>query len=230
MHSFEKLAIFFLPEPGALADFGAAWSGWDPVTGETLPPLAVPGLPPAFSEPGEALGNFGLHGSVKPPFALLEGIDRATLTAAIDGLATRIAPVELSCLRLVRERGMLALAPQREEIAVGLLAARISRDLDHFRSPLSVDDMIRRHAMRLSGSQRTLLSQWGYPFPEGAEDGFRLYLTHAMPEDLCDTVEAVLAPMLAPLLPRPLRVAQLALCGEGPDGRFRLIRKFPLRG
>lgn len=231
MTDYRKLAIFYLPGRGALADFGTAWSGWDPVEAMALPPLAVPGLPSSLAEPGEALGNYGLHGRIKAPFRLIDGVQISTLIAALDALAARLAAVEASSLSLVRTNGMFALAPAREEIALDLLAARIAREVDHFRAPLSVDDTIRRHALRLSGSQRLLLGQWGYPFASpGQDDGFRLYLTGSLPEDLCDQVQAVLEPLILPLLPKPFCFDRLSLCGEGEDGRFRLIRQFPLSG
>ncbi|OWJ78613.1 phosphonate metabolism protein [Haematobacter missouriensis] len=231
MSDYRKLAIFYLPGRGALADFGTAWSGWDPVEAMALPPLAVPGLPPSLAEPGEALGNYGLHGRITAPFRLIDGVQISTMIAALDALAARLAAVEVSSLGLVRVNGMFALAPAREEIALNLLAARIAREVDHFRAPLLVDDVIRRHAARLSGSQRSLLGQWGYPFASpGEDDGFRLHLTGSLPEDLCDQVQAVLEPLVLPLLPKPFCFDRLSLCGEGEDGRFRLIRQFPLSG
>ena len=35
---------------------------------------------------------------------------------------------------------------------------------------------------------------------------------------------------LDPLLPRPFVIPDMALVGEGPDGRFRLIHRYTLSG
>ncbi|HDR28083.1 MAG TPA: phosphonate metabolism protein, partial [Rhodovulum sp.] len=35
MEGYKRYAIYFAPEPGPLAEFGAAWLGWDPLAGTT---------------------------------------------------------------------------------------------------------------------------------------------------------------------------------------------------
>lgn len=63
-------------------------------------------------------------------------------------------------------------------------------------------------------------------------DALRFHITlsgRAGRADLAAT-EAALAPLLAPLLPVPFDVDEIALVGEAGDGRFRRLRRFPLTG
>jgi hypothetical protein len=43
-------------------------------------------------------------------------------------------------------------------------------------------------------------------------------------------VEAALAPLVAPLCPRPFVVDQLCLFGQAVDGRFRILHRYTLSG
>jgi hypothetical protein len=61
-------------------------------------------------------------------------------------------------------------------------------------------------------------------------DAFRFHitLTGPLPPETRDAVAARLAPLLAPLLPRPFAIDALSLMGEDGEGRFHLIHRHSL--
>ena len=50
MPRFARYAVYYTPEPGPLADFGAAWLGWDIATGAEVAHPDLPGLPRPVTE------------------------------------------------------------------------------------------------------------------------------------------------------------------------------------
>ena len=71
-----RLGLYWAPElDDPLHALGSAWLGRDAETGATLPQPAVPGLDLAEIT-AEARG-YGFHATLKPPFALAPGTDRA---------------------------------------------------------------------------------------------------------------------------------------------------------
>lgn len=228
MTDYDRYAIYYAPEPGPLADFGAAWLGWDAMRGAAADHPDVAGLP----RPIEALTGtprkYGFHGTIKPPFRLAAGTTAEGLHRAAAALAEDLAPVTLDGLRLHRLGGFLALTPEGDAGALADLAARVVTGLDAFRAPAPADEIARRRPERLTPRQRAHLDRWGYPYV--MEDFlFHMTLTGALPEDEARQVEAALAPVVAPLLPRPFRVTDLCLFGE-TAGRFHLIHRYTLSG
>lgn len=228
MQDYQRYAIYWAPPAGPLADFGAAWLGWDPACGEEPAHPEIPGLPLPVRELTYTPRKYGLHATMKPPFRLVAGTTRAGLAAALEHLASTLEPVVLAGLAPERLGNFLALVPQGDTTALARLAARFVRELDPFRAPLTPEDLIRRQASRLSGPQQALLDRWGYPFVM-EEFRFHVTLTGKLGEEAA-AVEAALAPVLAPLLPRPFVIGDICLFGEAPDGRFHLLHRYPLSG
>ena len=85
MSSFQRYAIYYLPDDKGLADFGAAWLGWDVRTGKAVPQLAVNDIEVFTSTPR----RYGFHGTLKPPFVLSDGKDETSLRNAVAGFAAR---------------------------------------------------------------------------------------------------------------------------------------------
>lgn len=229
MQGFSRYAIYYAPEPGPLAEFAAAWLGWDAETGAAVPHPPVAGLP---RDPGlltQAPRKYGFHGTVKPPFRLAEGADVSDLHAAFVALCPYLAPVTLPGLRLERIDGFVALLPEGDQSGLAAMAAEVVRALDGYRAPPDAAEIARRRPDRLSPRQREHLASWGYPYVMD-EFRFHLTLTGDLPEEEAAQVEAALAPVLAPLLPEPFRIADLCLFGEATDGRFRLLERVPLTG
>lgn len=227
---FRRYAVYAAPG-GALGRFGAAWLGWDAETGRAGdgPPAGVGPLPRPWAKVVATPARYGFHGTLKPPFRLAAGTDAAQLHWAIQALCLRLTPLVAGPLRLERIGGFLALVPAGPAPALDALAVRLVEGLDAFRAPPTADEVARRRPERLSHRQRALLDRWGYPHVM-EEFRFHLTLTGDLPGAEAAAVERALAPALAPLLADDLRLSDVALFGEAPDGRFRLIHRYPLGG
>lgn len=229
MENFRRYAIYYAPEPGRLATFGAEWLGWDAAAGVETAQLQPVGLPCPAEEITGTPRKYGFHGTVKPPFFLAGGKSVHALHNAMLALADQLAPVRLNGLQISRLGHFLALTPKGPTTELALLASHIVRELDTFRAPPSAEEVARRRPASLSETQRALLSRWGYPY---VLEEFRFHLTlsgRLSPEDLAQT-EAALRPGLEPLLPEPFDVTSLCLFGEGDDGRFHNLHRYTLSG
>lgn len=227
MTKFKRFAVYFAPEPGPLADFGAHWLGWDLAKGRPADHPVIEGLDIAALTATPR--KYGLHGTIKPPFRLAEGTDAPALEAAVAALCATLPPLTLDGLELTRLGGFLALTATGDTTPLSTLAARVVQDLDHFRAPPSEAELIRRRKANLSSRQEELLTQWGYPYVM-EEFRFHITLTGKMPRNQAETVRQQLAPVIAPLLPRPFVVGALCLVGEDTDGMFHLIHRYALSG
>ncbi|MAU53640.1 MAG: phosphonate metabolism protein [Roseovarius sp.] len=222
--SFARYAIYFTPAPGPLADFGAAWLGWDPVRGAPCP---HPALDLPVAEITATPRRYGLHATMKPPFRLAPGQTGAALSEALAAFCADHAPAVLDGLGLARLGRFIALRPEGDEGALNALAAATVRAFDPFRAPLTEAELARRRARPLTRAQEANLRAWGYPY---VMDAFRFHitLTGDLPTDTLAAVQAALAPRLAPILPRPFVIDALSLLGEDPQGRFHLIHRHTL--
>lgn len=229
MNGYERYAIYWAPAPGALADWAASWLGWDPATGAAVTHPDLPGLPRPIAEITETPRKYGFHGTVKPPFRLAPGTDGEALHTAAQALCARLAPVTLDGLSLHRLGGFVALTPDGDQRALGDLAARVVRDLDPFRAAPTESEIARRRPDRLTPRQRAHMDRWGYPYVM-EEFRFHLTLSGDLPEAEAQALTRSLAPVVAPMLPRPFTVDNLCLFSEAQDGRFRLLHRYTLSG
>lgn len=229
MTGYERYAIYYAPPPGPLAGFGAAWLGWDAAAGRTVAHPEVAGLPRPVAELTATPRKYGFHGTVKPPFRLAPGRTVEALHAAAAGLAAGLAPVTLDGLGLHRIGGFVALTPEGDTAGLARLAAAAVEGLDAFRAPAPAAETDRRRAAGLSPRQEELLARWGYPYVM-EEFRFHLTLTGNLPAAEAGAVATALAPVLAPILPRPFTIDGLCLFGEAADGRFHLLHRYTLSG
>jgi putative phosphonate metabolism protein len=229
MNGFERYAIYWAPDPGPLADFTAAWLGWDAARGCTVDHPDLPGMALPVAEITATPRIYGFHGTVKPPFRLAPGTDAASLHRAAAALCARLTPISLPGLALRRLGGFVALTPEGDTAALAALAAAVVADLDPFRAPPTEAEIARRRPDRLTDRQRANLAKWGYPYVMD-EFQFHLTLTGDLPEAEARAVAATLDPVLAPILPRPFRVDSLCLFGQGSGGTFRLLHRYSLSG
>ena len=222
-------AVYWTPPPGPLSRLGAAWLGWDPARGEGVPHPDVPGLPRPAVEITEAPRRYGLHATLGPPMRLAEGAGEGDLDQVVEALAAGLAPARAEGLRVARLDGFVALVPDGDGAALGALAAEVVRALDPLRAPAGAEELARRRAAGLSAREEALLVRWGYPY---VMEAFRFHATLSgrLSDADAAAVEAALAPMLAPGLPRPFVLGEIALMGEGDDGLFREIRRYRLGG
>ncbi|TCO73046.1 DUF1045 domain-containing protein [Rhodovulum euryhalinum] len=229
MEGYKRYAIYYAPEPGPLAEFGAAWLGWDPTAGTTRAHLRLQGLPCKIAELTETPRRYGFHATIKPPFRLVEGSDIALLHRSAAALAGQLKPVLLDGLQISRLSGFLALTARGDTRALGALAGSVVEALDGFRAPPAPEDIARRDPDRLSARQRRLLDRWGYPCVM-EEFRFHMTLTGPLKDPEAERTRAVLSPVLQPLIDRPLRIASLCLFGEAEDGRFHNLHRYTLSG
>lgn len=227
--SFSRYAVYTTLPDGPLADFAASWLGWDVARGVACAHPEIAGLPMAVGEITRAPRKYGFHGTMKPPFRLAEGTDRAGLEAALAAFCAAQAPVTLAGLVPARLGGFLALVPMGEVAGLAALAARCVETFDGFRAPAGAAETARRRAAGLTPEQDRLLQRWGYPY---VMEAFRYHMTLSgkLGAETADAVLAVLGAHLEPLLPRPHVIAHLTLAGERADGHFEEIHRYTLAG
>ncbi|SLN48349.1 hypothetical protein PSA7680_02485 [Pseudoruegeria aquimaris] len=226
---FRRYAIYYTPETGPLASFGATWLGWDSAAGRRVAHPPAMGLPLPVEKLTERPRKYGFHGTLKPPFRMADGQDEDSLIAALETFAQSAAPVWIDALELARIGGFVALVPKGEKAGLSDLAARVVTEFDGFRAPPTPEELARRRSAGLTPAQDVLLARWGYPYVMD-EFRFHLTLTSPMPKDVAEAVRRALTPIVAPFLPIPFIVAQLTLLGEAEDGFFHEIKRFDLTG
>lgn len=226
MTRFQRYAIYVMPD-GPLADFGAAWLGWDALAGRGVDHPETADLPRPLAEITATPRRYGFHATMKPPFRLAQDTTLAALMHDLAAICDRLDPVTLEGLRLSRLGGFLALTPEGDTTALDALAAEAVTALDRHRTPPPPAELARRRKSGLSPAQEANLTRWGYPYVLG-EFRFHITLTGNLPQKRAEAVAQHLAPRLAPLLPRPWRVDSLCLMGEDQDGFFHLIHRYPL--
>ncbi len=225
----KRYAVYYTPPSGQLADFTAGWLGWDIAHGVVPTRPAVDDLPDDPEILTETARNYGFHGTIKAPFRLHGGCTGGALQVACEKLAKTLAPVHLDGLKPTALDGFLALVPTGETSSLSALAAAVVKGLDTFRAPLTDAETAKRRPENLTPRQRDLLTTYGYPYVLD-QFQFHLTLTGALSTPDLTKTKAALAPHLLSLLPKPFIINDLCLCGEGDDGRFRILHRYPLTG
>lgn len=222
---FERFAIFYTPT-GALADFGAAWLGWDSATGRAVPhPDTGLDVATITATPRK----YGLHGTLKAPFRLSVESDPANLQMAVADFAKRHAAVDIGHLQMAHHHGFIALRPASDPPALHALARAVVTELDQHRAPLTDADIARRRKAPLTARQDTQMLDWGYPY---IFDDFRFHLTLSgpLPDAQGAQVVSTLQPMLAPVIATPWVIDAVTLMGQDAEGMFHQIHRYALTG
>ncbi|MGH1445927.1 MAG: DUF1045 domain-containing protein [Cognatishimia sp.] len=226
---FQRYAIYYTAPPGPLADFGAAWLGWDVATGLPVRHPIIQGLKDNIAEITETPRKYGFHGTIKPPFRLTEGCTSHDLAISTKALCRELAPVTLDGLELAQLGRFLALVPKGDTTALADLAAAAVQTLDQFRAEPSDAELAKRRQANLSARQDANLVKWGYPYV--MEDfRFHLTLTGKLEKKRAARVLQALAPALVNTLPKPFEINHMTLAGEDSAGRFHTIEQFELKG
>lgn len=231
MVGLPRYAIYFAPDGrSTLARFGRRWLGSDARTGEKVAQPALSGLSPAklaaiTSEPR----SYGFHGTLKPPFALQDGENRASLVEALAEFAAGRQRFKIPPLKPGTLRNFLALMPA----APNARLARLSRDciigFERFRAPLSPADMGRDWPYRLTRAQMRLYRRCGYPFAF-EEFRFHLTLTNRLAATERQKIARAIGPLVASLGEAPVWINSICLFEQrGTGGAFRLTRRFAFR-
>jgi putative phosphonate metabolism protein len=226
----ERYAIYWAPATESrLARIGGSWLGRD---SEAQPVAPRPAIAEFASERLEALTaeprRYGLHATLKPPFALAPGADAVMLRKAMAEFAARSARIILPPLRLSRLESFIALTLSGPCPALDLLAADCVRTFDGFRALPSPAELARRRAAGLSPAEEAHLSRWGYPY---VLDCFRFHVTLTGPLDpaAAERLMEPLAALFRPATEVPVTVEDIALFHQPPQGApFCLIERFML--
>ena len=226
-----RYAVYWAPQAESdLARLGEAWLGL--VEGSEaavqLPP--IPGFDASrihalTAEPR----RYGLHATLKPPFALADGTDLASLRQALNDFAATQASVTLAALRITLLARFIALTPSAASPALDALAADCVTHFDRFRAPAAPAELARRRATGLSPVEDAHLLRWGYPY---VLDRFRFHVTLTGPLDPAEAQRLMppLSRMFQPVTRAPVVVADIALFHEPARcAQFRLLERFPLR-
>jgi putative phosphonate metabolism protein len=227
-----RYAVYFAPDPDSpLARYGAAWLGYDAATGTNVPQPALSAITSErLQEITAEPRRYGFHATLKPPFVLADGVDKAELDAAVSALAGRLTAFAAPRLRLAQVSGFWALIPSAPCEPLDNLAASCVPELDQFRAPPSATELARRRRAGLSPAQEALLLRWGYPYVM-AEFRFHMTLTARLSGAEGDAVGAALAPLVEPFCQAPLPIDALSLFRQdAADRPFRLIRRYALAG
>lgn len=213
-----------MPSAGPLADFGASWLGWDVVHGREAPQPDLPHLRDITMTPRK----YGFHGTLKPPFRLIDTRTIAQLDRATSSLAASLRPAVCDGLELMTLGRFLALIPLGGTKALQRVAQACVCGLDDFRRPAEESELARRRSAGLSARQEVLLERWGYPYVL-EEFRFHLTLSGGLPKEESPVwIERVKC--FLPDLPSSFVLDQIALCGEREDGRFEMLHRYTLTG
>ncbi|MEO1797516.1 MAG: DUF1045 domain-containing protein [Pseudomonadota bacterium] len=221
---YSRFALYFTCPPGALADAGSAWLGWDIAQGQSVP---HPATPKEAARLTERPRKYGFHATLKPPFRLAPGANKEGLHDMLRSFAAQQAPMTLPALTVRQIGRFVALVPAAPSPALQDLAAACVTHFESCRAPLTEDDLARRRAGTLSARQEELLVTYGYPY---VLDEFRFHMTLTGPLDEPEPVAAALQTHFAPVVPEPFVIDAVSLCGERDDGRFDAIDRVPLTG
>lgn len=221
-----RYAIYWAPPAeSALSRYGARWLGRDAEKGNPAAPLLSESDQALVAEPR----RYGLHATLKPPFALAEGTSVEALEQALLGFATARAAVQLGRLQVTNLKGFLALCTPARVPALHELADACVREFDPFRAPSSEAELAKRRKAGLSPAQEAHLTRWGYPY---VLDQFTLHVTFT--QRLDDATRARLKARmeadLKEILAQDYAVTDLALFEEpAPAAPFMLRRRFKMR-
>ncbi|MFY0597094.1 MAG: DUF1045 domain-containing protein [Cognatishimia sp.] len=226
---FQRYAIYYTAPAGPLADFGAAWLGWDVATGLPVQHPIIHGLDDDISALTETPRKYGFHGTIKPPFRLANGKTLDALQSETKALCEDLWPLSFDGLELSKLGRFLALTVRGDTSSLSALASNVVMALDAFRAPPSEAELAKRRRANLSERQEANLMQWGYPYVL-EEFRFHLTLTGRLKDNHAAELRDILQPALTHILPAPFTINDLTLAGEDEMGRFHEISRFPLLG
>lgn len=225
-----RYAIYYAPRPtDPLHDVASRWLGRDALHGTGRDqPSPVPGI--SLGALTREPRRYGFHATLKPPFALAEGRQVPELRAAVEALTRSAAPIALPPLQIRRLGSFYALAATGAVPAVDDLAARCVAELDAFRAPATVAEMMRRRSTDLTDRQDRILQRWGYPYVM-AEYRFHMTLTGGIDDDVVPALEQALDAHFRDVLATPLVLDSLSIFVEPAAGEsFIFLARIPLIG
>ena len=228
--STERYAIYFAPEPGSLLDtFGCQWLGRDMSGATAAGQMSIPGVSSErLAQLTERPRRYGMHATLKPPFALTSAASVDSLLNAARIVAKGLAPVELPPLELDGIGKFIALTPESSSASLEKLAASCVRAFEGYRQPLTQDQEEEYQQSRLTVHQEQMLEHWGYPY---VMEEFRFHITLTEPlEDDAErqAVMTALKKLAAPLIGHRVAVRELTIFHQpGRRQPMSVIARFP---
>lgn len=225
-----RYAIYFAPPLNdPISRVAANWLGRNPFTDEMIEAPAITGLSSAeIAFHTAAPRRYGFHGTLKAPFRLANGVGEEILLRALVDFAPTVQSFKIETMVIGRIGPFFALVPKGPLPELEDLAARVTREFEPYRAPLTDADIQRRKPEKLSSAQLANLHQWGYPY---VLDEFRFHMTLTGPIKPADAdrVEQALHTFFDPVLSEPVDVRNIALfVEEENDAPFRVHSLHPL--
>ena len=228
-----RYALYYAPRPEeGLATMANQWLGWNAETGRARPLPLSSGIDPVrlaeiIAEPR----RYGFHGTLKPPFALVDNLSERDLLDAVGRFVARERTITVPSLLLGEPGDFLALVPSSPSAELQDLAYRCVIEFDEFRRAADGEELARRRAPGLTPRQDQLLVRWGYPY---VLEEWRFHMT--LTGRLADpgeraTIAAALRRRFAGALDRPLHMRDLCVFRQpAPDRPFSVLARFRLGG
>lgn len=228
----ERHAVYFAPPPHSeWWRFGCAWLGRDPLSGLPVEHPRVPGVAAAtIAEITADARRYGFHATLKPPFALGSGFDKADLYQEVESLARSQTPFSLGALEVRTLGRFIVLRPAQAPPQLQSLARDCVEHLDPLRAAPSGAELARRRGATLTPRQDAFLERWGYPFVLD-EWRFHMTLTRSLSTAEATSLMDWLKRRVDCLNAEPLSVDALCVFEQSvPDAPFRLVRRMGFDG
>lgn len=228
-----RYALYYVPKVSdPLYQVACSWLGRDPVVGRDISrSITISGLSDGdLNDLTFNARRYGFHATLKAPFELADGKSMTDLEKALEVFGTHQSAISLPSLQVEELGRFLALCPSADCSELMEFAAKLVREFDAFRAPISEADIVRRHPDRLSDRQRSNLLQWGYPHI--FEDfRFHMTLTDRLSDQQRDVLLPALSDLFGPALTTTPQLSSIALFVEPERGApFTCHRQFELTG
>lgn len=231
-----RYAIYLAPPPCTpLWHFGSKVLGRDAATGLDLHGYAPVGIDAAtWRRITMRPRIYGFHATLKAPFRLADGCDRAELQRALAEFAASrdafdLGPLAVTSIADDGGHGFVALTQALPSAGLQKLEVDVVNAFDRFRAPLTEADRLKRKPSHLTPRQRHSLERVGYPF---TGPDYRFHMT--LSGDIADVHE--IADKLADAMANDIGTARLnvdaLMLFEQPDcsAKFRIIQSAGMRG
>jgi len=171
-----RLAIYYTPPEGSpISRVAADWLGRNSSSlASEYNQLPENISSERFSKIIASPFHYGFHGTIKPPFRLVNGVEVNQVAAKLRSFAANYQSFILPPLAVTYMHNFFCLRPLRPNKALNQLAADAVILFDEFRKPPDEAELARRRSAGLTAGQEKSLQEWGYPY---LMDEFRFHLT-----------------------------------------------------
>jgi Protein of unknown function (DUF1045) len=234
MPDLARYAIYLAPKPDtALWQFGSKVLGYDAETGLGLTGFRLPSIPQDQWHKATARARtYGFHATLKAPFRLADHQDEQALIEGMNAFAAQHSalpemPLHLAVLDETEIGGFLALIPAEPYLALRNIEAVTVKELDHFRAPLSQDELAKRNPAALTKRQAQYLADYGYPY---VMEEFRAHFTLSDRLPNASLLKHELNDLLFGHVGKvSITIDELVLFKQpAPEARFHILARAPL--